>query len=79
MLDVLKKKGRVYVRGYQSHDQRSPFRKGFILTYIAQELPRDQAVKEAFERTSRVLLENPTSNTIHFRIRLIRDQLLTTP
>jgi len=72
------RKGFVYVRGYQSHDQRSPFSKGFILTYIAQQKPRDKAVKEAFERTSKALLENPTSNTIHERIRLIRDQLLTT-
>ena len=71
------KKGLVYVRGYQSHDHRSPFKKGFILTYIDQDLPRDKAVIEAFERTSRVLIENPTSNTIHERVRLIRDQLLT--
>jgi len=72
------KKGLVFVRGYQSHDQRSPFKKGFILTWIDQSLPRDKAIREAFERTNRVLLENPTSNTIHERIRLIRDQLLTT-
>jgi len=72
------KKGLVYVRGYQSHDHRSPFKKGFILTYIDQDLPRDQAVKEAFERTNKVLIENPTTNTIHERVRHIRDQLLTT-
>ena len=71
-------KGLVYVRGYQSHDQRSPFSKGFIITYIDQEKSRDQAVKDAFERTNKVLTENPTTNTIHERIRLIRDQLLTT-
>jgi len=72
------KKGLVFVRGYQSHDHRSPFKKGFILTYINQDLPRDQAIKQAFERTNKILLENPTSNTIHERVRLIRDQLLTT-
>lgn len=72
------KKGLVYVRGYQSHDHRSPFKKGFILAWIDQDLPRDKAVRDAFERTSRVLIENPTSNTIHERVRLIRDQLLTT-
>jgi DNA-binding MarR family transcriptional regulator len=71
------KKGLVFVRGYQSHDQRSPFKKGFILTWIDQDLPRDKAIKEAFERTNKVILENPTSNTIHERIRLIKDQLLT--
>jgi len=72
------RKGLVYVRGYQSHDQRSPFSKGFILTYIDQRASRDRAVKEAFERTSKMLLDNPTTNTIHEKIRLIRDQLLTT-
>jgi hypothetical protein len=72
------RKGLVFVRGYQSHDKRSPFQKGYILTYVAQELPRDQAIKEAFERTNQILVENPTSNTIHSRIRAIRDQLLTT-
>jgi DNA-binding MarR family transcriptional regulator len=72
------KKGLVYVRGYQSHDHRSPFKKGFILTFIDQDLPRDKAVREAFERTNKALIENPTSNTIHERVRLIRDQLLTT-
>ena len=71
------RKGLVYVRGYQSHDKRSPFMKGFILTYVDQELPRDKAIKEAFERTNRIIMENPTSNTIHERIRQIRDQLLT--
>ena len=72
------RKGLVYVRGYQSHDHRSPFKKGYIITWIDQQLPRDVAVKETFERTNKVLTENPTSNTIHERIRLIRDQLLTT-
>jgi DNA-binding MarR family transcriptional regulator len=72
------KKGLVYVRGYQTHDGRSPFRRGFLLTFIDQDKPRDTAIREAFERTDKMLLENPTSNTIHERVRLIRDQLLTT-
>jgi hypothetical protein len=72
------KKGLVYVRGYQTHDGRSPFHKGFLLTYVDQDKPRDTAIREGFERTNKMLLENPTSNTIHERVRLIRDQLLTT-
>jgi len=71
------RKGLVYVRGYQTHDQRSPFKKGYILTYIDQQLPRDRAIREAFERTSKIVTENPSSNTILERVRLIRDQLLT--
>jgi hypothetical protein len=42
------KKGSLFVRGYQSHDQRSPFKKGYIMTLVDQSLPRNQAVKEAF-------------------------------
>ena len=70
-------KGLVYVRGYHSHDRRSPFSRGYILTYVNQEMPRDNSIKEAFDRTSKIITENPTSNTIHQRISRIRDQLLT--
>ena len=62
------RKGLAYVRGYQSHDKRSPFKKGYIITWIDQDKPRDQAVKEAFERTNKLLVENPISNTIHERV-----------
>jgi DNA-binding MarR family transcriptional regulator len=34
------KKGLIYVRGYQTHDGRSPFRKGFLLTFIDPDKPR---------------------------------------
>lgn len=57
---------------------RRLWKRGFILTYVDQGLPRDKAIREAFERTSKVLIENPTTNTIHDRVRHIRDQLLTT-
>lgn len=42
--------GRVFVRGYQYHNKRSPFRKGYVMTIIDPAMPRDQAVKQAFER-----------------------------
>lgn len=51
-------KGLMYVRGYQSHDQRSPFSRGFIITWIDQEKPRDVAVREAFDRTSSAFRES---------------------
>ena len=70
------RKGLVFVRGYQSHDKRSPFRRGYVITWIDQSKPREEAVKEAFERTSKVLFEGSTSNAVLERVRMIRDQLL---
>lgn len=71
------RKGLVFIRGYNSHNCRSPFRNGYILTWIDQDKPRDQALKEAFERTDKILTTNATSNTVYERARMIRDQLIT--
>jgi len=71
------RKGLVFIRGYNSHNRRSPFQRGYILTWIDQDKPRDQALKEAFERTNRILTTQGTSNAIIERARMIREQLLT--
>ena len=71
------KKGLLFIRGYNTHNRRSPFRKGYILTWIDQDKARDKAVKEAFERTNRILTTYATSNTVYERARMIRDQLIT--
>ena len=68
--------GRVFVRGYQYHNKRSPFRRGYVMTIIDQVIPRDDAVKQAFERTNTIIVEQTTSNKVLERVRMIRDQLL---
>lgn len=40
-------KGLVYVRGYRTHDRRSPFKEGFLITWIEQDGNRDKAQSEA--------------------------------
>ncbi len=70
------KKGLVFVRGYQSHDKRSPFRKGYVISWIEQSKPRETAVKEAFDRTNNVIVGESSSNTVLERVRIIRDQLV---
>jgi len=70
------RKGLVFVRGYQMHSKRSPFRKGYVITWIDQDLPREQAVKEAFQRTNRIIVEESSSNVVLERVRMIRDQLV---
>jgi len=70
------KKGLVFVRGYQSHSKRSPFRKGYVITWIDQGKVREEAVKEAFQRTNSIIVEESSSNTVLERVRMIRDQLV---
>ena len=70
------RKGLAFVRGYQMHSKRSPFRKGYVITWIDQDLPREQAVKDAFERTNSIIVEESSSNVVLERVRMIRDQLI---
>jgi len=69
------RKGLVYVRGYRTHDRQTPFRQGYLLTWIDLDKPREEAIKEAVERTSTALFENSTSPIIE-RIHSIRDQII---
>jgi hypothetical protein len=48
-------KGLVCIRGYKTDERQSPFREGYMLTWIDQEKPREGAVDEAVERESKVL------------------------
>jgi len=71
------RKGLVFVRGYQTHDRRSPFSKGYVLTWVDQHLQREQAIREAFDRTNSVIEEEASSNKVLERARMIKDQLIT--
>jgi len=70
-------KGYVYVRGYRSDARETPFKDGYLITWIDSEKPRDRALGEAVERTNKVLEKNPYETSIIARIHMIRDQILT--
>ncbi len=69
-------KGLVYVRGYRGHDHRSPFKEGFLLTWIEQGKLRDEALAAAIERTNRTLADRETTNPVIQRIHRVRDLIL---
>lgn len=62
-------KGLVYVRGYKLEGGQTPFREGYLLTWIDQEKTREQAIVEAVERTNIALegrtSKNPTIERVH--------------
>lgn len=67
------KKGLVLVRGYRLDERQTPFKEGFIVTWIDSEKPREEALNEAIERTNRALIEKESTNPTIQRVHRIRD------
>ena len=70
------RKGLVYVRGYRSHDRETPFKEGYLITWIDQDKPREQALEEAVRRTEEALAERASTNPIIQRVHRIRDMII---
>lgn len=66
----------IYVRGYRTHQRQTPFKEGFLLTWIDQAMPREQAIEEAIHRTDAVLSNRNSTNPIFERIHAIRDIII---
>jgi len=63
------REGLVYVRGYKTDDRQTPFRRGYLLTWVDPDKPRETAIEEAVERTDRALdgqsSSSPTMERVH--------------
>lgn len=70
------KKGLIYVRGYRTHDKQTPFKDGFLLTWIAPNKSREKAIEEAIQRTNNALAHRSASSPVIERIRNVRDIIL---
>jgi hypothetical protein len=68
--------GLVYVRGYRMHDKQTPFKEGYLLTWIDSRKPRELAIEEAIKKTTLVLENKSSTSPIVERIHLIRDQII---
>ena len=69
----MEKQRQVYVRGYRYHDRETPFREGYLITFIDQGKPREQALDEAIERTNTALESRASTNPLIQRVHMIRD------
>jgi hypothetical protein len=74
----LERKGRMYVRGYRSHDRQTPFRDVFLVTWIAEDKPRTEALADAVRRTIVALENNDSTNPVIERIHIVHDVILET-
>jgi len=51
----LEERGLVYVRGYEAKGRQTPFKEGYLVTWLDPNKPKDKANREAVERTDAVL------------------------
>jgi len=70
------RKGMVYARGYKSDERETPFRRGFLLTWIDGGLPREQAMREAVERTETALEGEASASPTMLRMHRIHDTVI---
>jgi hypothetical protein len=66
----------IYVRGYRTDQRQTPFKEGFLLTWIDQNKPREQAIEEAIQRTDKVLAGRNSTNPLIERVHSIRDMII---
>jgi hypothetical protein len=71
-----KDKHLAYIRGYRTHDQETPFKEGYLLTWVDSSLPKEQAIEEAVERTNTRLADRAATNPLVHRVHLIRDLVI---
>jgi hypothetical protein len=69
--------GLVLVRGYREANRETPFRRGYLITWIGCTLGRDAGLRKAFETASRRLIDEEATNPVIRRIRIIRDCVVT--
>jgi len=68
--------GLVYVRGYKTDDRQTPFKKGYLITWLDQEKPREATIREAIERTNASLKGGLAGSPIMERVHRIRDVII---
>lgn len=70
------KKGLVLVRGYRLDDRQTPFKEGYLITWIDHDIPRDKAIKEAIDKTEKALMKRESTNPTIQRVHRTRDLIL---
>jgi len=65
--------GLVYIRGYKTEDRETPFREGYLITWVDQSKPRESAILEAVARTERALDGVYAGSPLMERVMKVRD------
>lgn len=69
-------RGLVYVRGYKLEERQTPFKEGYLITWINQEKPREEAIEEAIQKTDRALENKRSDSPFVDRVHRTRDVII---
>jgi len=70
------RKGLVFVRGYRLDDRQTPFKEGYLITWLDPLVAREEAIKNAVEKTEKSLLASETTNPTIQRVHRVRDIII---
>jgi len=70
------KKGLLLVRGYRLDERQTPFKEGYLISWIDASKHREEAIKLAVEKTEKALKEQDFTNPTIQRVHRIRDIVL---
>jgi hypothetical protein len=73
---LLEQRSLVYVRGYQTGVKATPFKQGYLTTWIDPSKPREAALREAVDRTTEALEDEYAISPIIARIHRIKDHVI---
>ena len=66
-------KGLVYVRGYKTDERQTPFKRGYLITWLDSKKAREKAIEQAVDRTNRALKGQAAGSPLMERVHRIRD------
>lgn len=69
-------KGLVYVRGYKTDERQTPFKRGYLITWLYPQKPREEAIKEAVRRTDEALEGKLSGSPLMERVHRVRDMII---
>jgi hypothetical protein len=63
-------------RNARADQRQTPFKERYLLTWIHQNKPREEATEEAIQRTDKVLGKRSSTNPIIEKVHSIRDMII---
>jgi len=69
-------KGLVYVRGYKTDEDQTPFKRGYLITWLDPAKPREEAIEEAVKKTNEALKGWMSGSPLMERVHRIRDMVI---
>jgi len=69
-------KGIVYVRGYKLEEGQTPFKEGYLITWIDQDKPREEAIEDAIRKTDKALEDKRSESPLVDRVHKMRDMII---